>query len=338
VGDGGATAGNVKLLLPPRQSRGISFVSLAKYTHPTSELRIACLGVFDTVGALGIPTSAFTRYNRQKHDFHDVSLSPIVKLNLHAVAIDEKRPQFEASVWRQNRFKVSNSVTEQTWFSGVHSDIGGGYYNSYERSLSNVRGLDDITLDWIIKRIKHHYPDFSILDWSFPRILSSLDLFGLQHNSRTWKYCLSRPAVRAIGNMLPPLLENEIAVSHDRNSSVVGESIHVSALERLAINAPVGRLSTEGIYLPRNLIVNFANLYARYCGAMNMPFPPNAVSITSWSGEIVDPQGDEEGALGEIRGVLTAAYDRLTKLGYDVLSTSWTSYRATRRLAASKRA
>ena len=28
VGDGGATAGNVKLLLPPRQSRGISFVSL----------------------------------------------------------------------------------------------------------------------------------------------------------------------------------------------------------------------------------------------------------------------------------------------------------------------
>jgi hypothetical protein len=36
MGACGATAGNVKRLLPPRQSRGISFVSLV--THPIPEL------------------------------------------------------------------------------------------------------------------------------------------------------------------------------------------------------------------------------------------------------------------------------------------------------------
>jgi hypothetical protein len=238
---------------------------LENYVHSVNELRIACLGVFDTVGALGVPASSFMRLNRQRHEFHDVELSPIVKLNLHALAIDERRRPFEAGVWRRSRFKIANSVTEQAWFPGVHSDVGGGYFSSQERTMSRVRGLDDVTLDWMIKRVRHHYPDFPIPEEGFAQIPGPMLNLGLQHESRTWKYWFSPPALRAIGNLAPTVGANEVVVSYDRDLVVVGESIHVSALERLGRRAPVTQFGQERLYLPRNLIENIPNLHERYC-------------------------------------------------------------------------
>ena len=119
-------------------------LALEPYVFPADSLRIACLGVFDTVGALGIPSTMFMRLNRERHEFHDVELSPIVRLNLHALAIDEHRQPFAASVWRQSRFRVSNSVTEQTWFPGVHADIGGGYLTRESRAIY-PRAFDEIS-------------------------------------------------------------------------------------------------------------------------------------------------------------------------------------------------
>ena len=37
-------------------------------------VRIRFLGVFDTVGSLGVPVGAFTRRNRKRFQFHDVML------------------------------------------------------------------------------------------------------------------------------------------------------------------------------------------------------------------------------------------------------------------------
>ena len=79
--------------------------NLEAYVHCIGQLRIACLGVFDTVGALGIPATFLRRFNRASYEFHDVEISPIVRLNLHALAIDEHREPFAASVWRQNKFR-----------------------------------------------------------------------------------------------------------------------------------------------------------------------------------------------------------------------------------------
>jgi len=307
---------------------------LQKYVHSIGELRVACLGLFDTVGALGIPTSIFRRLNRQNYEFHDVELSPIVKLNLHALAIDERRKPFEASVWRQSRFKVSNSVTEQTWFTGVHADIGGGYFHSRERQISEARALDDISLDWMLKRIRFHYPDFPILDEAFPQMRGSLGKLGLQHESRTLKYRFSKPVVRSIGNLISPVLANEVAAGYDRDGIAVGESIHVSALERLARKAPMIRSGVEGLYLPRNVIENIPDLYERYCRTQSRHWSPDATSITSWAGEVVDPQSSKEDALEEVRIALKAACDRLKSLGYDVLSPDWNSQEAAQSLAA----
>ena len=54
-------------------------------------------------------------------------------MNLHAIAIDEAREPFLASVWRKPKFKSYTTVTEQVWFAGVHSDIGGGYIDEQKR-------------------------------------------------------------------------------------------------------------------------------------------------------------------------------------------------------------
>jgi hypothetical protein len=310
--------------------------SLEKYVHSVGELRVACLGVFDTVGTLGIPSSIFRRLNRQNYEFHDVDLSPIVKLNLHALAIDEQRSQFEASVWRQTRFKVSNSVTEQTWFPGVHADVGGGYFSYRARTVSRVRALDDVTLDWMLKRILHHYPDFPFLDNSFPQISGTLEKLGPQHNSRTWQYRFLRPAIRAIGNLKPPVRNGEIVVSYDRDTTVVGESIHISAIERLAQKAPIVGRSEPRPYLPRNLIENIPNLYERYCLNQNpsLGWGAAAVSITSWDGEILDPTDSKDEALQQARVALEEAGNRMKSLGFDILSPLWDSSQNSQALAA----
>jgi hypothetical protein len=56
------------------------------------DVTIRCIGVFDTVGSLGIPHSGFCR---SQYQFHDVILGPAVEYAFHALAIDEQREPFE---------------------------------------------------------------------------------------------------------------------------------------------------------------------------------------------------------------------------------------------------
>lgn len=87
-------------------------------------ITIKFLGVWDTVGSLGIPFRWFSF--RAKHRFHDVELSSIVDKAYHAVSIDERRVFFRPSLWRQDP-EHHHQLLEQVWFNGVHSDVGGGY-------------------------------------------------------------------------------------------------------------------------------------------------------------------------------------------------------------------
>lgn len=101
-------------------------------------VEITCLGVWDTVGALGIPVSGLRRLTKGKHQFHDVELSRFVRNGFHAISIDERRKAFAPSIWA-NKVKAGQRV-EQVWFAGAHTDIGGGNRSS---------GLSDIALDWM---------------------------------------------------------------------------------------------------------------------------------------------------------------------------------------------
>lgn len=106
-----------------------------KYTRP---VRIAFLGVWDTVGALGVPLRSFAAFNRRFYEFHDTRLSGIVERAYHAVAVDEHREDYDVTLW--DPVEKPRQTVEQRWFVGAHADVGGGYED---------RHLSDITLRWM---------------------------------------------------------------------------------------------------------------------------------------------------------------------------------------------
>lgn len=116
----------------------------ALYSQP--EVRIKFIGVWDTVGALGIPIKLL--YNKTKYLFHDTTLSSYVDFAYHALAIDEQRENFQPALWQQSENVKKNNIKqilEQRWFTGVHSNIGGGYPDE---------GLSDLALQWLVDKAK----------------------------------------------------------------------------------------------------------------------------------------------------------------------------------------
>ena len=57
------------------------------------------IGVWDTVGALGIPGNFLSRIGRRRHEFHDVTLGRKIRRAYQALAIDERRKSFAPAVW-----------------------------------------------------------------------------------------------------------------------------------------------------------------------------------------------------------------------------------------------
>ena len=102
------------------------------------EIPIKCLGVWDTVGALGIPLRVLAMFNGKFYEFHDTQLSVIVKNAFHAIAMDEQRLDFDVCLW--NPATRLEQTLEQRWFVGAHCDVGGGYSD---------RRLSDMTLRWM---------------------------------------------------------------------------------------------------------------------------------------------------------------------------------------------
>lgn len=116
------------------------------YSH---EPRITFIGVWDTVGTRGIPvgSSRLVKLINDRWGFHDADLSRSIDAAYHALAIDEKRGPFEPTLWRIQHDPAVKQEVEQVWFSGVHSDVGGGY---------EEHGLSDIALLWMVERARRH--------------------------------------------------------------------------------------------------------------------------------------------------------------------------------------
>ncbi len=110
----------------------------ARYSR---EIKIKFLGVWDTVGALGVPLHALQWLNAEEYAFHDTELSGIVENAAHAMAIDEWRVDYQVALW--SPVIKSGQNVEQRWFVGAHANVGGGYPD---------RRLSDITLKWMQER------------------------------------------------------------------------------------------------------------------------------------------------------------------------------------------
>lgn len=293
--------------------------------HEVSSPLISCLGVFDTVGARGIPIRWFWRENRDLFEFHDVELSTISQTNLHALAIDEHRESFQATIWRRPAFLDISSSTEQVWFVGAHADIGGGYINDYDRVIDVPgkgqvvrKGLDDISLDWMIKRVKAHHPAFPLRASAllFGEEQKAIDqtwaLRGVQHEAREGIYRVFPFALRSIGNSSTRFgaWSRQRFVSQDRHASPIGEMVHISALERWGKVFNSGWI--ERSYEPRNLRLAFDRIRGTYSEASNKepkkPEPPEPLYVVGWSGHRLEPSDSKSRAT--VQGFMDAALRR----------------------------
>lgn len=99
---------------------------------------IKMVGVWDTVGSIGIPFGNIKGISRLALKFHDTHLSKIVQNSYQALALDEHRKPYWAILWTNfvpDRPKDTgaplddNRMVEQRWFAGAHCNVGGGYEN-----------------------------------------------------------------------------------------------------------------------------------------------------------------------------------------------------------------
>ena len=127
-----------RIKAPPGQP-GRALPAVAAFRAENSwDVRIKLVAVWDTVGALGIPTTVpIPAGLRGDYSFHDTGLGQIVETALHAVAIDEHREDYGAVLWTD---RLEGQRVEQRWFPGAHTNVGGGYEDDL---------LPDPPLHWI---------------------------------------------------------------------------------------------------------------------------------------------------------------------------------------------
>jgi len=117
----------------------------APFTQPPVDLSIRYLGIWDTVGSLGIPRLLPISIGlNARYRFHDTALSRSVQFARHAVAIDERRAAFAPTLWSNlqafNQPGMPPRVL-QAWFPGDHGGVGGG----------SARKLSNCALLWVLE-------------------------------------------------------------------------------------------------------------------------------------------------------------------------------------------
>jgi hypothetical protein len=100
---------------------------------------IRFLGLWDTVAAYGLPVDEMTRGVSKwiwPLELPNRVLDPRVQRACHALALDDERTTFHPVLWDESAQMpansdrprpLSNERISQVWFSGMHSNVGGGY-------------------------------------------------------------------------------------------------------------------------------------------------------------------------------------------------------------------
>ena len=163
-------------------------------SYGNRDIEVRFLGVWDTVGALGIPVRGL-RFFKKKYEFHDTELTGMVKEAYHALAVDEHRAPFEPAIW-EDKPKEWQKV-EQVWFCGAHSDVGGGYERKRAGDGRLEAQLADLSLDWMMTKATAAGLAFDA------EVLTAnplaLDPRAPIHNSKTGLYRLVPEFDRVIG-------------------------------------------------------------------------------------------------------------------------------------------
>jgi uncharacterized protein (DUF2235 family) len=153
----------------PLDKRARGFVG----KHHTMWTRVRFLGCYDTVAALGLPWAPASVVLDQipffRHRFHDLRLCESVENAAQALAIDDERKTFHPLLWDTTVRDYQR--VHQVWFTGMHTDVGGGYPED---------GLSDISLVWLMDQAV----DSGIRIYPGHMVKIAEDATDLMHDSR----------------------------------------------------------------------------------------------------------------------------------------------------------
>ena len=203
-------------------------------TDGLTDLRIEYLGIWDSVGALGIPThlKPLTWINK-KYQFHDTRLSSFVRRARHAVAADEKRRTFAPGMWTNlddlNENDPGDRRYEQMIFPGVHSAVGGG---------GPIRGLSDAALDWVLLGARMEGLEFDTDDQS--------PIYSLQPDHRAQLFNQTGKSRWSLGDTIMG-----VGIRTRRFPSMDRRAFHVSLIRRFM--TPAEQLPELQPYRPESL-------------------------------------------------------------------------------------
>jgi len=211
-----------------------------KDTQPIIKL----LGVWDTVGSYGIPAGLglgglARKLTSWTKGFHDNEFGRHVKYGLHAMAIDERRRAFPPTAWTIEKGKQlpATQSVEQVWFTGAHSNIGGGYKES---------GLSDLALIWMMSRAQ----ELGGLDFDTQYIGDNFwpcSACALYRSNRKWLVSTVFPYRRRVLSQKPAA-----KLKDGRIMENINEKLHWSVMERRGKLAIVDE-TMHREYRPRNL-------------------------------------------------------------------------------------
>jgi len=188
--------------------------ALASFDTRKKDAAIKCIGVWDTVGAVGIPEdlAKFDVFFKKYYGFFDSDLGAHVEHAFHALATDERRKNFAPTVWTQKpEGKAKGQELKQVWFAGVHSDVGGGYAE---------HGTSDISLAWMASEVSPYLE----LDFDYLKLRRDL--------SRKWAVGELHESYKGFWTHLPGSELARTPFAADQTKSF--EKVHASVAARIS--------------------------------------------------------------------------------------------------------
>jgi uncharacterized protein (DUF2235 family) len=111
------------------------------------EVRIAAIGVWDTVKALGLRLPGLWWLFKAKYQFHNHQISACVGAGFQAMALDETRDTYRPKMWDDTPDRPVH--LQQVWFVGNNGDVGGQVMGSPQ-----TRPLSNIPFVWLMQRLQ----------------------------------------------------------------------------------------------------------------------------------------------------------------------------------------
>ena len=279
----GATADCGRLKYPTKATKTLSFsvwfvkdIGSKNGTHINGELlggvrelkdgdeiqvalavKIKFIGVYDTVGALGVPLTGAERINEPIVGFHDTSFADLIEHAVHALAVDERRGPYLPTLWTQSAGSslLATQSVLQVWFPGVHSDIGGGYTN---------KGIGNITWDFMMRQAARRG---LVLDPAEPTPRVDIEPLPAQHESFDEKWERLSAELKCVPQGLR-VVGPTVTGPGGQSLKVAGEvRLHPSVVDRLeksctTILAESPDRRSSGPYAPANVKVSSLPLFA----------------------------------------------------------------------------